>query len=423
MAGYLPDVSLSDYWYELPEDRIPPFPLAERDASRLLHCDLRWGSIEHRRFSDIVTLIPPDALLVVNDTRVVRARILLQKPTGGRVEAFLLDPLEPSPDPAVTLAARGESQWCCMIGGARKIVYGGELVGSFSLPEGHGELRAVIETKLPDGYRVRFRWTPAELSFAEVLEAIGRIPLPPYIRRESTEEDAVTYQTVYARQEGAGAAPTAGLHFTPGVLQGLRARGVRVEQVTLHVGAGTFKQVKGDDVAGHDMHQERISVSRATLAALIEQTVRQRGSERAPFVVVGTTTLRTLESIYWFGARILAGDKAPGDELVVEQWDPYRLAERAPTLHDALVAVEDWRAARGLDAVVGRTRILIVPGYSFRCCDALVTNFHQPGSTLILLVAAFLGRELWRRVYQEALDNGYRFLSYGDSSLLVRGRF
>jgi S-adenosylmethionine:tRNA ribosyltransferase-isomerase len=425
-ASYIPSVSLAEYDYDLPESRIAPHPLAERDRSRLLLCDIPSGSIEHHRFSDIVSIIPPDAMLLVNDTRVVRARIIMHKATGGRVEIFLLDPLEPSHDPAIALASHGEGVWCCMIGGAKKIVAGGELKGTFRHDRSAGTITASIEGKAADGYLVRFRWTPESLSFAEVLEAVGRVPLPPYIRREATEEDAESYQTVYAEQEGAVAAPTAGLHFTPRLLDALRGRGVRFERLTLHVGAGTFKQVKGDDLAGHEMHQERIVVSAGTLGALIGHAERRRLSSGCPIVIVGTTTLRTVESLYWFGAKLLAGECADADELVVEQWDPYRLAAEHPVLPDlidALVAVDRWRLQHGLDDVVGRTRILILPGYQFRCCDALLTNFHQPGSTLILLVGALLGRELWRRVYDAAMEGGYRFLSYGDSSLLIRERF
>jgi S-adenosylmethionine:tRNA ribosyltransferase-isomerase len=342
----------------------------------------------------------------------------MHRPTGGRVEIFLLDPLEPSHDPALALAAHGESVWSCMIGGARKVAGGGELHGTFGED---GEFSAIVEGREEDGFRVRFRWRPEQLSFAEVLEAVGRIPLPPYIRRDATDADADTYQTVYAEQEGAVAAPTAGLHFTQKTLSSLQSKGVLIERVTLHVGAGTFKQVKGDDVTAHQMHQERIAVSAETLGAMIEHAERRRDSHSSPFVIVGTTSLRTVESLYWFGARLLAGEDIDDPELVVEQWDPYRLsAQLLPDLVDALVAVDQWRGDR--EAVAGRTRILIVPGYEFRCCDALVTNFHQPGSTLILLVGALLGHALWKRVYDEALANGYRFLSYGDSSLLIRGR-
>lgn len=427
-TSYIPEVSIAEYAYELPEERIAFHPLARRDRSRLLVADVRTQRIEHRIFSDLVSLVPSDAMLVVNDTRVVRARIVMRKETGGRVELFLLEPIEPSPDPARALTARGEAVWQCMIGGARKLRHDGEIRGTFPGREGRVELTATVEAVGSEGYGVRFKWTPEDLTFADILEEAGRIPLPPYIKRETVESDATTYQTVYAEQEGAVAAPTAGLHFTPETLEALREKGVAVEQVTLHVGAGTFKQVAGERVEEHEMHQERIVVTRETLHALIDHARRRRESSGAPLVLVGTTTLRTMETLYWFGVRLLSSDRGANEleEIAVEQWDPYRLAaelDSLPDLYDALEAVEEWRATMGINPIFGRTRILIVPGYEFRGCDALVTNFHQPGSTLILLVGALLGREFWRRVYNEALAEGYRFLSYGDSSLLIRERF
>ncbi len=421
-ASYIPPVSLADYTYSLPADRIAEHPLPERDGSRLLLCSVADAVIDHRTFRDLPWLVPPDAMIVLNDTRVVRARIVMQRETGGRVELFLLEPLAPSRDPAVALAAAGESVWLCMVGGARKFAREGELHGHCSGGGQELDLYATLLERREEGFAVRFRWEPAHVSMADLLEIVGRIPLPPYIKRDATEDDAATYQTVYARQEGAVAAPTAGLHFTPAVLEELRGRGVRLEHVALHVGAGTFKQIKGA-VADHDMHQERIAVSAATLARLIEQARKRRQAAGHPFVLVGTTSLRTMESLYWFGARLLLGDAdGNAEELFVDQWAPYRLHAEHDTLPDlveSLEAVERWRIRHSAEAVTGRTGIIIVPGYRFRACDALITNFHQPGSTLILLVAALLGRDLWRRVYDEALQKGYRFLSYGDSSMLV----
>ncbi len=427
-SSFIPSVSLAEYHYELPADRIATHPLAERDSSRLLVCALAGGAIGHRTFTDLPSLLPRDAMLIINSTRVVRARIIMQRRSGGRVEIFLLEPLLPSSDPARALIAQGESTWVCMVGGARKLAREGELRGRAMMDDGvELELSASLAGEHPDGFLVRFVWSPATLSFAEVLETVGRIPLPPYIKRDVTGDDAATYQTVYAREEGAVAAPTAGLHFTPALLGSLAARGVAIEQVALHVGAGTFKQVKGE-VAAHEMHQERISVARASLGAIIAHARRRETSACAPFVLVGTTSLRTMESLYWFGVKLIAGDHPGGDELLVEQWDPYRLAaqvgeEHLPSQAEALGAVERWLLERDLPAVAGRTGIMIVPGYRFRVCDALITNFHQPESTLILLVGALLGRDLWRHVYDTALAGGYRFLSYGDACLFIRGRF
>ena len=425
--SYIPTVSADDFAYELPEERIALRPLQVRDTSRLLVCDVPTGEIEHRTFADLPTLIPPDAMLILNDTRVVRARIVMRKETGGRVEIFLLEPLEPSHDPALALAARGEAVWQCLIGGARKIRGDGRVTGVFDYRGERVELTATVEAAGGDGFGVRFRWTPVSLTFAEVLEGAGRIPLPPYIHREADDADAETYQTVYAEQEGAVAAPTAGLHFTAETLDALARQGNVVERVTLHVGAGTFRQVKEGAVDRHEMHQERIAVDRRVLAAMTEHARRRRDSEGAPFVLVGTTTLRVVESLYWFGVRLIRSDGGANEleELDLDQWDPYRLAAEDPSLPDmveALEAVERWRSIMGLNPITGSTRIFIVPGYRFRGCDALITNVHQPESTLVLLVGALLGRDLWRKVYDEALSHDYRFLSYGDSSLLAAGR-
>lgn len=420
-------LSFPDHFhYHLPDDRIALRPLAERDGSKLLVCDVRDSSISHRTFRDLPFLLPNDALLVLNDTRVVRARIVMRKPTGGRVEFFLLEPIAPSHDPAIALAAQGEATWNCMVGGARRLRQGSSVEGRFLMNGEEFQLVATILDSVPDGRAVRFEWFPVEVSFADLLDAAGSIPLPPYIHRPADETDSETYQTVYAQQSGAVAAPTAGLHFTDQTFAQLQQRGIQTAQVTLHVGAGTFKQVKGE-VAEHDMHEEQISITTQALRLLIEQGKRQQKSENAPFVMVGTTSLRTVESLYWFGVRLLRndGDARASQELSVAQWDPYRLMETNPNLplpDEAFSAVDQWRSQQQKERITGRTKILIVPGYQFRACDVLITNFHQPGSTLILLVGAFLGQTLWQNVYKTALQEGYRFLSYGDSSLLIRGR-
>lgn len=422
---------MRDFHYDLPDDRIAAYPLEHRDRSRLLVCRIPEKSIDHRTFADLPSIIPPDAMLVMNDTRVVRARIVMHKETGGRVEFFLLEPTHPSRDPAVALAARGAATWVCMVGGARKIRQGDALEAIVLRGAEEIHLRVSIEGQdLAGGYHVSFRWEPQEASFAELLESIGTVPLPPYIKRSAVSGDVSGYQTVYAVSDGAVAAPTAGLHFTPGVLAALDARGIATERVTLHVGAGTFRPVKGEHIEEHRMHEERIVVSQRTLDHLRRHAaLRAASSTGHPFVLVGTTTLRTIESLYWFGVRIMAGEIGDADapeDLLVAQWDPYRLERKLgarPDALSALEAVEGWRSAQGIDAIAGRTSLLIVPGYRFALCDALITNFHQPGSTLILLVGALLGHDLWRRVYDEALAAGYRFLSYGDSSILIADRF
>lgn len=448
---YIPEIRPAEYDYTLPDERIAVRPAAQRDESRLLLCSARSGDIAHRRFGDLPDLIPPGATLVVNDTRVVRARLHLYRESGGKVEVLLTDPLFPSSDPAAALAARGESVWRCMVGGLKRIRNGGEIKGEFPLAlpdengekekkkreeendadrtnerhDGRGTLFALLKEEDEAGPVLRFRWTPAEMSFAEVIERIGHVPLPPYIKREDLPEDVSSYQTVYAEHEGAVAAPTAGLHFTPEVLERIAARDIQTVRVTLHVGAGTFAPMKGERVGEHPMHAERIAVSEASLHALLEAAER-RERTGAPLVVVGTTSLRTLESLYWYGVRLLRNEIEPSSsEPVVDQWDPYRLEREGvlPSLREALQQVANRVAAEGdghnREGVSGVTRLMIVPGYRFRACDALITNFHQPGSTLVLLVAAFLGKDLWRRAYDAALQEGYRFLSYGDSSLLI----
>ena len=415
----IPRLALSDFHYDLPDDRIAETPLEQRDASRLLLCDVASGTIDDRRFTDLPGLLPSGALVIANDTRVVRARIVFHKESGARVEIFLLEPLDPSRDPALALAARGRTRWLCLVGGARRIRRSNRI----ALSLGDLVLDATIESRDGETSVVLFEWTPADRTFGELLESVGRIPLPPYIKREAGETDSTSYQTIYAASEGAVAAPTAGLHFTPDIVERMAARGIRQIHVTLHVGAGTFRPVQTDDAAGHRMHEEMFVVSRDALVTLIDHAHRPKRSDENPIVAVGTTTLRTIESLYWAGVRMGRGELGERDEtLMVEQWDPYRLRalqSPLPELGEALERVLAW-SDDGRRPVTGRTSIMIVPGYEFKCCDALLTNFHQPESTLILLVAAFLGDPLWRRVYEHALASGYRFLSYGDSSLLVR---
>lgn len=422
-ANYIPSIPLSDFTYDLPVDRIALYPLEERDMSRLLVCNIGRKTIEHHSFTDLPDLIPSNALLFLNSTRVVRARVVMNRESGGRVEIFLLEPITPSKDPAVALSAQGETTWLCMVGGARKLARDGQLHGEYADEDGQIALSAMLIAEHEDGYVIRFRWSPERLSFAELLEVVGRIPLPPYIKRDSVESDTATYQTVYATERGAVAAPTAGLHFTPRLLEDLRTRGVKTIPVTLHVGAGTFRQVKGE-VSDHRMHSEQIAISLEMLRGLLEHAIHRRESGGYPLIPVGTTSLRMVESLYWFGARLFVGEGSEGGELVVDQWDPYRLEKMhhngLPDLVQSLEKVVDWAGDRDLPAVAGRTGLMILPGYEFRACDALITNFHQPDSTLILLVGAFLGRDLWRNVYDEALREGYRFLSYGDASLLMR---
>lgn len=396
------DLAIGDFTYELPEDRIAQQPLAERDASKLLvHRD---GAITDRRFADLTEELPANALLVLNDTRVVNARLVFHRSTGARIEVLCLEPAEGKPVEQA-FAEHGDCEWQCFAGNAKRWKEGEELV----LTEGALTLRAVRSA----AERITFRWSPAELTFAEVLERLGHVPLPPYMKRPDSEADKERYNTVFAQHDGSVAAPTASLHFTPHVLDGLKKKGVRTASLTLHVGAGTFLPVKSDRMDGHTMHHEQVRIPLAALEALAAQ------QGRGPVVAVGTTALRTMESIYWHGVKLLQGEA--GDEMDVTQWEPYEIHGTLPSTSQALRAVIMHLKASGADRLIGRTQLLIAPGYSFRFANGLVTNFHQPGSTLLLLVAAFLGPE-WRSVYDHALKNEYRFLSYGDGSLLWRPR-
>ena len=385
------NLSIRDFDYPLTDDRIAKYPLPERDHSKLLL--YRHGEIGEARFYDLPDLLPRDALLVVNDTRVIRARLIFHRPTGSRIEVFCLDPADPALY-ELSLSARRSCVWHCLIGNAKKWK---EETLSIALPGG-GAFSA--ERTDPEKGLVRFTWTGEE-TFGEILELLGELPIPPYLNRETEESDLTTYQTVYAVREGSVAAPTAGLHFTDEVLRALEAKGIRIAKLTLHVGAGTFLPVKGATMGEHTMHSEVIRVTREVLRELYEQKKAGR-----PIVAVGTTSTRTLESLYYMGLNLLKGDPKP---YHVSQWDPYGGETGATTLEalEALLGQE----------ILGETRLLIEPGFRYRMVDSLITNFHQPRSTLLLLIAAFIGED-WRRVYDYALAHDFRFLSYGDSSLL-----
>jgi len=423
----LPVVSAGEYAYDLPPERIAVYPLPERDRSKLLVANTLNRTIQHDTFRSISSFLPPGALLVMNNTRVITARLLMHKPTGGSAEVLCLSPIAPGPDPAIALQSGSPCQWRCMIGGRR--IRPGTKLALVAQEQGTPvQLSAEVLQRKGTEATVEFSWEPACLSFAAVLDSAGVLPLPPYLKREAETDDAKRYQTVYAHLPGSVAAPTAGLHFTDAVLGDLRDKGIRIDHVTLHVGAGTFQPLQSDDVAEHQMHNEYISVPRNVVESLLSQAQRREHSSSAvyPVIPVGTTSVRTLESLYWFGVRLVANDNKAGSaaELSIEQWDPYRLRHTVPPVapDTALRAVLAWMNQHDMDTATGSTGILIAPGYTFALCDALITNFHQPNSTLILLVAALLGKDLWRAVYTEALEHGYRFLSYGDSSLLLNFR-
>lgn len=408
------DLSIADHTYPLPEGRIAQVPLAERDASRLLQ--YRQGVITDHVFRDLPDLLPPGALLVLNNTRVVNARIVMHRDSGARIEVLCLEPADQLPV-EMAFARTGTCVWNAFVGNAKRWRAEEELVLQHTAtdPRDDDHTSAVTTTlraRRVGAEQVAFSWEPAGLTFAEVLDRVGHVPLPPYMKRPDEATDRERYNTVFARNEGSVAAPTASLHFTPDVLDRLQARSITRTELTLHVGAGTFLPVKSERMADHVMHGEQVRIPLKALEALRAQV------GHAPIVAVGTTALRTMESIYWHGVALLNGRAS--QELAVGQWEPYEARDKAlPTAAEALDAVIDQVRALPDRRLTGRTELLIAPSYQVRMADALVTNFHQPQSTLLLLVAAFIGED-WRRVYRHALDRDYRFLSYGDSSLLWR---
>lgn len=394
-------ISILDYTYDLPAERIALHPLAERDSSKLLV--YKSGQIKETVYKNIDQYLPAGSLLIFNNTRVINARILFQKETGGVIEIFLLEPY--NADHATTLSATGKTSWKCMIGGASKWKE-----KNLKLKIKNAELTASLIEKLTDAYVVEFDWAPAELSFAEVLENCGQIPLPPYIKRKPDNADSIRYQTIYAKDEGSVAAPTAGLHFTQGIFDRLAEKNIQKDFVTLHVGAGTFKPVKAARMEDHEMHAEWIEVNTGMIGRLLNKL-------EDPVITVGTTSLRTLESLYWMGVKTLL---QPGiKQLQLNQWEVYEepLVNTKIPAKEALTSLLNWLQENKQENLFTQSQILIAPGYSFRIADIIITNFHQPQSTLLLLVAAAVGNH-WRKIYTYALENGFRFLSYGDGCLL-----
>ncbi|MBR4263553.1 MAG: tRNA preQ1(34) S-adenosylmethionine ribosyltransferase-isomerase QueA [Paludibacteraceae bacterium] len=419
-------IYIADYNYPLPDDRIAKYPIAERDHSKLLvyrpyvqrddvPCTKGQGVVTEDHFYNVGEYIIPGSLLIYNNTRVIQARLEFHKKLvesqksqveseavsqGARIEVFCLEPLEPH-DYQLSLGSTTGCVWKCMVGNAKKWKEG-NLSLILTTKEGTElELRAYKEAQTGNTYAVRFEWDNEKVSFAEILDAAGELPIPPYLNRKTEESDKRTYQTVYSRIKGSVAAPTAGLHFTERVLEDLRNRGIETDEVTLHVGAGTFLPVKTADANEHTMHTEIIAVNRATIEHII--------SKLGKIVAVGTTSMRTLESLYFMGCKKSAE---------VAQFDPYE-QEYTLSTREALQSLLDWMDATGQETLHGETQIMIKPGYEFHVVDQLITNFHQPQSTLLLLVSAFVGGD-WKTIYDYALAHDFRFLSYGDSSILNR---
>lgn len=401
------NLSISNYTYSLPDDRIAVHPLEKRDDSKLLI--YQNGRISEDRYRMLHQHLPAEAMLVFNNTKVVEARLYFQKHTGSIIEIFCLEP-GGFADITSAMQQTGHVLWKCLVGGAKKWKQG-PLEKKIEINNQTITLSATLVERKDDYYLIEFRWSDNHLHFAEVLHAAGSLPLPPYLNRQVEEGDKTRYQTIYAKHDGSVAAPTAGLHFTPELLQQLQQKNIEQHFVTLHVGAGTFKPVKASVMQEHEMHAEFIEIQAAFIRRLIQQL--QSGQ---PVIAVGTTSLRTIESLYWMGvARQQASQPMTGN-INLSQWDAYELPQNIPAT-EALHSLLQWMEAQKMEMLFAKTQIIIAPGYTLRVAQALITNFHQPQSTLLLLVAAIIGED-WRKVYDYALNHEFRFLSYGDGSLL-----
>lgn len=414
-------IHISDYNYDLPDSRIAKFPVSPRDTSKLLI--YRHGEISDDIFYNLPKYLPQKSLMVFNNTKVIQARMHFRKETGALIEVFLMEPAAPT-DYELMFQTRGECSWLCMVGNLKKWKEG-SLVRTFDVAGSTINFKATMRRDIIDAksggtnYWVDFAWDNPQVSFAEILDAVGELPIPPYLNRETQDSDKTTYQTVYSKIKGSVAAPTAGLHFTDKVLAAIDAAGVRREELTLHVGAGTFKPVKSEEIDGHTMHTEYVCVRRDTLQTLLDYDCCA--------IAVGTTSVRTLESLYYMGVKLEANPDAAEKDLHVCQWEPYEKADGTPvggnlidgiTPQKAISNIIAWLDKNNLKTLHSSTQIIIAPGYEYKIVKVLVTNFHQPQSTLLLLVSAFLKGD-WRNVYDYALSHDFRFLSYGDSSILI----
>lgn len=399
-------IRIEDYNFPLADEQVAKYPLQQRDQSKLLF--MKQGKLYEKKFSDIPELLPENSLLLFNETKVIQARLMFQKPTGAKIEVFCLEPVRPVNDFQLAMQQKSPVIWKCLIGGAKKM--GNTKVTAALKVKGQNVmLYAEKKEKRNDAFLVAFSWEPDDIRFSEILETAGLTPLPPYLHREAEASDKERYQTVYARLDGSVAAPTAGLHFTENIFSSLRERGIDTDKLVLHVGAGTFKPVSSDTINEHEMHTEKIRVRLQTLKHLFS-------SQGKSIIPVGTTSMRSLESLYWMALNYFQKKK---DYTRVEQWDPYQIEiPENFTARDALELLIKALEKENRDVLEGETQMIIVPGYEFRFAKGLVTNFHMPKSTLLLLVAALIG-EKWEEAYDYALKNNFRFLSYGDSCLFL----
>lgn len=399
------DIEISNYNYQLPDERIAKYPLSSRDKSKLLV--YRSGNISHTVFDDIVNQLPNVGLMIFNNTRVIQARLYFQKSTGANIEIFCLEPYKPA-DYAQNFTETKSVEWLCMIGNAKKWKEG-TLSKNITIHNQEITLTATRGEQCGNSHKIVFEWNGENITFSDILEHFGNLPIPPYLNRDTEEQDKQTYQTVYSKVKGSVAAPTAGLHFTSNVIEAIHKKGIKTDEVTLHVGAGTFKPVKADNVSEHEMHTEYIVVNKST----IEQIIKNNCS----VIAVGTTSVRTIESLYHIGVKLLQRDIQDEVSLSVTQWQPYENKNNI-SAEDSLKAIISYMESNHIEQLKTSTQIIIAPSYEYKIVKAIVTNFHQPQSTLLLLVSAFVGSD-WEKIYKYALNNDFRFLSYGDSSLLI----
>ncbi|MEO8820418.1 MAG: S-adenosylmethionine:tRNA ribosyltransferase-isomerase [Ginsengibacter sp.] len=405
------NLSIIDFNYNLPEEKIAIYPLPQRDQSKLLI--YKNGNILEDIYRNISAHLPENSFLVFNDTKVIKARILFQKNTGSVIEIFCLEPYEKINDYAVVLQQKNSAKWKCMIGGAGKWKEK-FLEKKFQISGDEIALKSVLVEKLSDAYVVELSWQPGNYSFAEIIEHAGETPLPPYIKRKAEESDSEKYQTIYSHYEGSVAAPTAGLHFTEDIFSSFKSKNIKTGFVTLHVGAGTFKPVKSANMEGHEMHAEWIDVSTKFILQLIENMSN-------PVFCVGTTSVRTLESLYWMGLKAFLNPEVDFENLKINQWEVYEepLQNNLCSVSEALKSLLAFLKKRKLNKLFIQTQIIIAPGYDFKIANGIITNFHQPKSTLLLLVSAMIG-DKWKDIYEYALNNEFRFLSYGDGCLILK---
>ena len=402
------NISTQDYNYTLPEENIAIYGLKNRDDSKLL--SWKNGIIEDHNFQNLPELLPKNAMLVFNNTQVINARLFFNKSTGAKIELFCLEPITPN-DYALSFSQNQSCRWKCLVGNLKRwkdeiLVQRVDHAGSdFSFSA------RKIQSLPNNAFEIEFQWNNPEVTFGQILEYTGNLPIPPYLNRETEEADITRYQTVYAKVKGSVAAPTAGLHFTPSIFKTLKNKGINCREITLHVGAGTFQPVKADTIGGHTMHAEQFTISKECIVELITHS--------GPIIAVGTTAVRTLESLYFLGCMILSNPQIKIEELNVQQWDAYQNDVQHPTSRDALQALLSCLQTNNLENLNCSTQIIIAPGYNFNVISGMITNFHQPQSTLLLLIAAFLGDD-WKKIYQHALANDYRFLSFGDSNLYLK---